>query len=177
MWLYVLVHSIFRLPREKQQKDPGLGCLLTCRTCVTKFHALYFLSTSTALLFSSPVISYLNMSSSLLPGSLPCLTVPSSYCSSLPCPTALKVTSGPNPVQHIVQTIQCNPLLPALPTSYLSLSASPCPNLTLRNPSFFFGSEGAIPFDRNTTDLLFPSCRTPTHPSSPGLSHPFLWET
>ena len=127
--------------------------------------------------FFQPVISYLNMSSNLLPGSLPCLTVPSSFCSSHPCPTALKVTSGPNPVQHIVQTIQCNPLLPALPTSYLSLSASPCPNLTLRNPSFFFGSEGAIPFDRNTTDLLFPSCRTPTHPSSPGLSHPFLWET
>lgn len=93
------------------------------------------------------------------------------------CPTALKVTSDPNPVQDIVQTIQCNPLLPALPTSYLSLSTSPCPNLMLENPSFFFSFEGAIPFDRNTSDLLFPSCRTPTHPSSLGLSHPFLWET
>lgn len=83
----------------------------------------------------------------------------------------LKVTSGTNRAQDTVQTAQWDTLLPTLPASYLSLSASSCPNLMLGNPSFFFVFEGAIPSDKSTTDL-FPACRTPIHPSRSGSALP-----
>ena len=53
--------------RETTEGTLALTASLTCHICVTKLHPFYLLSTSSALPLSSPSVSYLDMSSYLVP--------------------------------------------------------------------------------------------------------------